>query len=348
MFDNPIVKLNQKFINKFNPNNLNIIAEAAQGYEGDLTLAKLMIRAASLSNANLIKFQLVFADEILRKDHHHYQIFKKLEMNIANWHEIQRECKKYKIELSLDIFGDRSLKIAKKIKVNYVKIHFTDFFNFKLIDKAVRDFKFVFISLGGATLKEINNLFSKYKEHNNKIIYLFGFQAEPTPVKKNNLKKLFILKKKYPQIYFGFMDHINGDLEESLWLSTLCLAHDIKIFEKHISIDKLLEVEDHVSALAPSNFKKFVNNLEKTNSFLGSGSSNISKEQYQYRIKALKVVVAKKDLPANSKIKLKNVKLIRVPIEYKGERIYLIDDVLNKITKKKILANEPITNQNIK
>ena len=63
MFDNSLKKVNKKKNKLFNLNNITVIAEGAQGYEGNRTLAKLLVRSASLANANLIKFQLI-ADKI--------------------------------------------------------------------------------------------------------------------------------------------------------------------------------------------------------------------------------------------------------------------------------------------
>ncbi|NCV89142.1 MAG: hypothetical protein EBW19_02930, partial [Betaproteobacteria bacterium] len=42
---------------------IKIIAEAAQGFEGDPLLARLLVRAAARAGADAVKFQLVYADE---------------------------------------------------------------------------------------------------------------------------------------------------------------------------------------------------------------------------------------------------------------------------------------------
>lgn len=43
---------------------LEIIAEIAQDYEGSPKLAELLSKGAIRSNADIIKFQLVYADEL--------------------------------------------------------------------------------------------------------------------------------------------------------------------------------------------------------------------------------------------------------------------------------------------
>lgn len=344
MFDNPLKKVDKKKNKLFNLNNIIVIAEGAQGFEGNTTLAKLLIRSASLAKANLIKFQLIYADEILRSDHHHYKIFKSLEMNFQDWLAIKTESKKYNIELCLDIFGKKSLRTAKKLKVNYVKIHSSDFFNYELIDESIKKFKYIFISIGGATENEIKFLISKYLENKEKIIFLYGFQSEPTAINKCNINKIFTLKKIFPENNFGFMDHLSNELSESLWLSSLCLANDINIFEKHITLDNTLEIEDHISGLQPVKFKEYVDNLKIAKKFLGNANLTLSKEEKDYRQKAFKVLVAKIDIPKNTKITTKNTKFLRMPINYKGNKIfYFNDDIANKKVSKLIKKNDPIT-----
>ena len=302
------------------------------------------MRSASLANANLIKFQLIYADEILRSDHHHYKIFKSLEMNYQDWLAIKNESKKYNIELCLDIFGKKSLKIAKKLKVDYVKIHSSDFFNYELIDESIKKFKYVFISLGGATENEIKNLILKYDRNKERIIFLYGFQSEPTKIEKCNINKIFTLKKIFPKNNFGFMDHLSNELVESLWLSSLCLANNINIFEKHITLDNMLEIEDHISGLQPVKFKEYVYNLKLAKKFLGHANLTLSKEESEYRQKAFKVLVAKTDIPRNTKITIKNTKFLRMPVNYRGNKIFNFnDEIINKKASKLIKKNDPIT-----
>ena len=43
-------------------NKIEIVAEVAQGYEGNIKLTELLTTAAILSGADAVKFQLVYAD----------------------------------------------------------------------------------------------------------------------------------------------------------------------------------------------------------------------------------------------------------------------------------------------
>ena len=44
--------------------DIKIIAEIAQGFEGNFTQSKLLIKAAAKAGADSVKFQLVYAEEL--------------------------------------------------------------------------------------------------------------------------------------------------------------------------------------------------------------------------------------------------------------------------------------------
>ena len=62
----------------FMKNKIEIIAEIAQGYEGSLDLAKLLLKSAVNSGVDAVKFQMIFADELATKNYKHYRLFKDL------------------------------------------------------------------------------------------------------------------------------------------------------------------------------------------------------------------------------------------------------------------------------
>ena len=91
---------------------MKIIAELAQGFEGNLNQAKILLKAASTSGADIAKLQLVYADELATSDYIHYKLFKSLEMSDNEWKDLYDYSREFKIELNFDIFGKKSLKLS--------------------------------------------------------------------------------------------------------------------------------------------------------------------------------------------------------------------------------------------
>lgn len=317
---------------------IEIIAEVAQGYEGSPKLTELLTTGAIRSDADAIKFQMVVNDELATPDHVHYSLFKSLQMDIAVWSDIVSRIHDASKKVYFDVFGTGSLSIAKTLKADGVKIHLSDFYNYRLIDESIRSFNRIYISIGGIPLDDLDLLINKVikKDNYEKICFMYGFQVEPTPLEKNNLRKIISYKERYPKFKFGFLDHSSGDGEDAYYLSLLTLGMNVDCIEKHITLDRLLGIEDCVSALEPEGFKNFVRLIRKFETSLGTGDLAITDLESQYREKAVKVVVANRDLKKGEVITLDDVSLKRVGNRSLGTPIIRIEEVINKALVKDI------------
>jgi N,N'-diacetyllegionaminate synthase len=106
--------------------SLEIVAEIAQGFEGDPKQSWLLLKSAAKAKADAAKFQLVFADELATPDYIYYDQFKKLEMPTETWEFLNLEAHKLGIELQVDIFGVKSLELALHLGLKTIKVHPTD------------------------------------------------------------------------------------------------------------------------------------------------------------------------------------------------------------------------------
>ena len=52
--------------------NIEIIAEIAQGYEGNEKLTELLLKGAIAADADSIKIQVIYADELSTQTYEHY------------------------------------------------------------------------------------------------------------------------------------------------------------------------------------------------------------------------------------------------------------------------------------
>ena len=135
---------------------VEIIAEIAQGYEGNEKLAEMLVKGAIVANADSVKMQLIYADELCVPNYQYFDLFRSLEMKEDIWREIALKVQKANKYFYLDVYGDRSLDLAYELKVNGVKISTTDFYNFPLIEKAFTKFDNVFISAGGIKIEDLD------------------------------------------------------------------------------------------------------------------------------------------------------------------------------------------------
>jgi sialic acid synthase SpsE len=241
---------------------IKIIAEIAQGFEGNPTYSNLFVKAAASAGADAVKFQLVYADELATPDYKYYDLFKSLEMPDEVWKNISNLASKNKIELHLDIFGEKSLHLADEIGASAIKIHGTDIANKRLLKLVAKSkVEQVILGAGGALQSEISIALNLLK--NKHIILLFGFQSYPTANSDNQINRIKwaseVFSKEHNSIEFGFADHANPETNIHLGLGAMALGFGAVILEKHLTLAKSMKMEDHESALNPDEFLKYVN-----------------------------------------------------------------------------------------
>ena len=79
----------------------------------------------------------------------------------------------------------------------------------------------VFVSAGGSTHSEIVKFVNPIIKAGNakEIILMHGFQTYPTPHEDSNLNKINFFKEIFrDNVSYGYMDHIDADLELSSWI----------------------------------------------------------------------------------------------------------------------------------
>ncbi len=276
---------------------VEIIAEVAQGYEGDVSQARLLVRGAARAGADAVKFQLIYADEIATPDYQYYDLFRSLEMPLDAWRTLTEEAKAEQLRFYLDVCGERSLHEAVDLGADGVKIHASDFFNTGLVRSALDVMPRVFISLGGVSVAELEDFLALHRIATSQQVFLmYGFQAEPTPVEFNNLRRLKALQERFPGYRFGFMDHSDGSSDDAMTLASMALPFGVDCIEKHISLDRTLQLEDYVSALSPENFRMFVQRIRHLENALGTDDLELTTAEKEYRNKTRKVVVASRVL----------------------------------------------------
>jgi len=319
-----------------------ILAEAAQGYEGSVEKALLLTKAAHKAGAHGIKFQIIYADELCLPSYPHYGLFKSLEMPDRNWEQIVRYARDVGIEVYFDIFGHRSVNLAIHQGVKKIKIHSTSFFDDDLFREAEAFASQILVSIGGIYPDELERILKKRIEETDKqIVILYGYQDEPTPTDKNNLARLVTLANYY-QIPVGFMDHSEGNGLERYTLSSLALGMGIRFFEKHITIERSLELEDYVSALGPTEFALYVKNLHSLHGAIGSSSLDLTDAERKYREKVLKAVVSSK-LIKKGEIIVSDMLDLKRPDIASSDRIFEKQDIIGRKALRDIPAGQHIS-----
>lgn len=258
-----------------------IIAEIGTSHEGSVQKAKELIDCAVDSGCDAVKFQWVYADEILHQDTGFvslptgnirlYDRFKSLECDASFYKEMLEYAHSKGVKFICSPFGLKSLEELLKIKPDYVKIASPELNHFPLLLKLAEFRKKqkeekksvvpVIVSSGVSTLSDIEKAFSILGKEN--VSLLHCITSYPAPEDEYNLKLIENLKNIFG-VECGVSDHsLDAILVPSL--SILCGG---TIIEKHITLSRKTSGLDDPVALEGEQFALMVHIVHQTEQVL--------------------------------------------------------------------------------
>jgi sialic acid synthase SpsE len=331
---------------------ISIVAELAQGYEGDYQLSKRLIQAAAQSNADIIKFQMVYADELGTPDYQYYNFFKQLEFGIEQWIELKNYADSLNMKLAMDVFGLKSLNVCIETGIEIIKLHPTDITNVSLLE-AVRKspIKEVIIGVGGAFMSEIEMSLEILGTDKN-IALLLGFQGYPTPLDTNQLSRIQVISTaispKFPNVVMGFADHELANSPHSLSLPVLAVGMGARVIEKHFTLSRNMKLEDSESALSADEFLEFSTNLKNLMVAVDiqnhADNFGMSELEMKYRKNIRRHVVLQHNLEAGSIVRAEDLVLKRSSCSNPFTEIH---EAVGKRVKNSIMTNQALSYDNI-
>ncbi|HCC54606.1 MAG TPA: NeuB family protein [Desulfobulbaceae bacterium] len=302
--------------------SIEIIAELAQGFEGRPEQARLLMKAATTAGADAVKYQLVYADELATPDYKYYELFRSLEMADEVWVELAEYARELGVRLHLDVFGTSSLQLAERLEVAAVKIHGTDLTNIGLLSDVARSsVPRVLLGAGGGHANEIRQAINILADK--QIVVLLGFQGYPTPDESNQIARTRLVIKSlgdtHQNVVVGFADHARPESPLRYALAATAIGAGATVFEKHLTLGKVMKLEDHESALNPDEFLEFSQIIRHCSDALGEAKDTedfgMSEVEKGYRKMIRRHVVTSRDLKKGSIIAPTDIVLKRSSAE---------------------------------
>ena len=304
-----------------------------------MNLAKEMIDAAKEAGADAVKFQTFKAETLVSKgtpkvkyqesttspQESHFEMIKSLELSYENHFVLKDFCKKKDIKFLSTPYDVESARfLHEDLDVEMFKTASADLVDLSLHDYIVSTDKPSIISVGMASLDEIEETLNIYKLYNHPdVILLHCVSNYPCTYESLNLRVLETLKQAF-DLPVGYSDHSIG-----VKAAVLSIGLGAKIIEKHFTIDKNLPGPDHLASSTPDEFKLLVDSVRKAETILGSSIKTCQDEERQMAEVSRKSIVLKNDLFKGAILKKEDFVFLRP-----GTGIYPI--FLNKILGKRI------------
>jgi len=299
-----------------------IIAEVGVNHNGDLKIAKELIKAAAMAGADAVKFQSFNTDTLVTEhapkaeyqitsgedNDSNYQMLKKLELSRDDHAVLINECKIHNIEFFSTAFDIDNLEFLLQLNMKRIKIPSGEITNLPFLKYISSINMPVILSTGMADLNEIEDavgilLSNKLSKSNLSILHCTS--QYPAPFDEVNLRAIPALKDKFG-IEVGYSDHTLG-IEASI----AAVALGAKIIEKHITLDSNLPGPDHKASIEPDGLKDMISAIRNIEISLGDGNKKPSLAEIEMRNIARKSLVAKKLISKDEILSEQNVTIKR-------------------------------------
>ena len=286
---------------------IELIAEIGVNHNGNLSLAKKLIKKASLAGADYAKFQIFEANKLaikkskkakyqnenLNKNISQYEMLKNYEISKLDIQKLNDYCKKHKIKFLASCFDVDSLKLYSSLNNDTVKIPSGEINNLHLIEYAAKKFKKLIISTGMSNYLEIAKAIKtviKQGVSKKNITLLQCTTDYPALPEEANLNCMEEFKKKFGT-QIGYSDHTEGTI-----CSIVAVSRGATIIEKHFTLNKKLKGPDHKASMDFKELKDLNVKIKVVKNILGSKIKKLTRSE----LKNIKYV--RKSLYAKTKI----------------------------------------------
>jgi N-acetylneuraminate synthase len=290
-----------------------MIAEIGVNHNGDVALAKKMIAAAKQCGADAVKFQTFTADALVTKStpkvlyqlettpvgETHFEMIRKLELKREDHFPLMAYCNDLDIDFISTPYDLDSASFLNDAGVKLFKTASADIVDLPLQHFLAKTGKPVIVATGMATLGEVEDTVSIYKENGNSHLALLHCVSNyPCSDSSLNLSVIPMLQSTF-QVTVGFSDHSLGNQA-----SVISVALGAKIIEKHFTLDKSLQGPDHRASANPQEFSELVQAVRRAEISLGSQTKRCQEEERQMAMVSRKSVIIRKPIDAGEQLSL--------------------------------------------
>lgn len=276
--------------------------------------ALLYIDEAKKAGVNAVKFQSYKANTIVSKNSPaywdttkettktQYELFTKFDgFNREDYEKLCYYSKEKNIDFMSTPFDYASVDYLDEM-VDIFKISSSDLSNTPFLRYIAGKHKPVYLSVGASYLSEVEKAVRTLKEGGcSEIALLHCVLSYPTKYEDANLAVIKTLKRVFPELMIGYSDHTLPD--DSMMVLSTAFLYGAQIIEKHFTLDKTLEGNDHYHAGDPDDFKKAIENFKLICAINGNDEKTVLECEKVPRREARRSLVLTKDMKCGETIK---------------------------------------------
>jgi len=267
-----------------------IIAELGINHNGDLYIAKQLIKGAKDAGADAVKFQKrtiekVYTKEELDKPREspwgttNREQKEGLEFSGYTYIDIVSFCKSIGIDWFASPWDLQSVDFLEIFKPKFYKIPSALLVHQELLNKVARLQKYTFISTGMSTLEEIQNAINIFYENGCPFEIMHCNSVYPAQDKDLNLSCIDTLRNTF-KCKVGYSGHSAGIMD-----GVLAVCFGATSVEKHITMARTMYGSDQPASVEIHGFKKMIEYIRYAEEAIGNGEKIVTPEEEKIKLK---------------------------------------------------------------
>ena len=320
------------------------IAEVGNNHNGDIELAKELVDFALEANADCVKFQMRDLASLYSNQGKNaeagYDLGSQYTLDLLNKFQLKNDqlcqvfdyCTQRGILPLCTPWDLVSAHVLNEYGLKGFKVASADFTNFEMLETLAKFGKPLICSTGMSSEAEIRGSVGLLRRLGAPFALLHCNSTYPTPFKDVNLSYLPRLKHLAGTVV-GYSGH-----ERGIAVPVAAVALGARIVEKHLTVDRNMEGNDHKVSLLPEEFAEMVRQIRNVEEAMGQGGERVlTQGELINRENLAKSLVINCDLPRGQMIK-RNMILVKSPGQ--GLQPNRIDDLIGKEAQREFKAGD--------
>jgi N-acetylneuraminate synthase len=276
-----------------------LIAEIGNNHNGSVERAKQLVDKAIDAGADCVKFQLRDMEALYTSQRgkcdesedlgsqYVMDLLSRFNLHREQMYEVFDYCVERGITPLCTPWDANSVQALQEYGVPAYKVASADLTNHDLLRSVADTGKPLLVSTGMSTESEIGSAVQLLMDHGAQFVLLHCNSTYPAPFKDINLSYLDRLGE-LGQSIVGYSGH-----ERGYSVPIAAVARGAKVIEKHFTLDRSMEGNDHKVSLLPNEFREMVDAIRRVEDAMGtSGERTISQGERMNRETLAKSLVA--------------------------------------------------------
>lgn len=256
-----------------------IIGEIGINHNGDVEIAKNLIRRAHFAGMDAVKFQKRTPEICVPKEQQtqmrdtpwgyisYLDYRHKVEFSEREYSEIDDLCKELGMTWFVSVWDEPSVDFMEQFQPACYKVPSASLTDLPLLNKIKNTNRPIILSTGMSTMEQIHKAVDEIGTE--KLLITHTTSSYPCPPEELNLKMIGTLMENFA-CPIGYSGH-----EVGLVPSAVAVAMGACLVERHITLDRAMWGSDQAASVEPQGMEKLVKYIRVTEKSLGDGVKKV-------------------------------------------------------------------------